>query len=164
MQLGWAMHSIKLSELYEAARTGTLRRGPYVQGPKLTSTIQPARPPEGFQTIRSRSSFQTHLRELETSHSTGSCDSFTKAVSRLDMRRKLHLVVKFVFHHKMFKRLGWLYQNWCHLWMRQRERQVALHVDHGSHLLQLRQPQVALQSQCCGRRSALVNYKHMEFR
>ena len=52
MQLGWAMHSIKLSELYEAARTGTLRLGPYLQGPKLSSTIQPARPPEGFQTIR----------------------------------------------------------------------------------------------------------------
>ena len=26
MQMGWAMHSIRLQELYEAARTGTLRR------------------------------------------------------------------------------------------------------------------------------------------
>ena len=52
----------------------------------------------------------------------------------------------------MVKRLGWLYPNWFHLWMRQRERQVALHADHRGQLLQLRQPQVALQSQCCGRR------------
>ena len=27
MQLGWAMHSVRLPELYEAARTGTLRHG-----------------------------------------------------------------------------------------------------------------------------------------
>ena len=36
----------------------------------------------------------------------------------------------------MGKRLGWLYRNWFHLWMRQRERQVAVHADHqGQRLL-----------------------------
>ena len=54
MQLGWAMHSIKLSELYEAARTGRLRLGPYLQE---ANTRAPAHP--------------KHTFELEASHSRG---------------------------------------------------------------------------------------------
>ena len=65
----------------------------------------------------------------------------------------------------MVKRLGWLYPNWFHLWMRQRERQVALHAD-GS-------PGSAAAAEAASggfaepmlrKKAALVNYKQMEFR
>jgi hypothetical protein len=70
MQLGWAMHSIKLSGLYEAARTGTLRLGPYLQEPTLNSTSK----------TWSRSSSQTHLSAKPVIQE-GSCSS-AKAVSK----------------------------------------------------------------------------------